>query len=110
MGRTQGVEEIRFGRFRLDFEAASWAAETPIELKNKAFDILSTLAYVLQHRVELIDELDDHRGVFAEVNVAFLSEPGLQPRPGQQPGARPPHSGCADVAGRTSVGVLRSDW
>ena len=36
--------------------------------------------YVLQHRVELIDELDDNGGVLAEVDVALLPETGLQPR------------------------------
>ena len=41
----QGAEEVRFGRFRLDVRGRKlWAAETPIELKSKAFDILSTLA------------------------------------------------------------------
>src|SRR5215207_9180321 len=45
--------------------------------------------YVLQHRVELIDELDDHGGVLAEINVALLPKSGLQPRAGQRPESAP---------------------
>jgi TolB-like protein/tetratricopeptide (TPR) repeat protein len=57
MGRTQGAEEVRFGRFRLDLRGRKlWAAETQIELKSKAFDILSTLA-VARGEVVAKDEM-----------------------------------------------------
>jgi TolB-like protein len=45
MVRTQGTGEVSFGRFRLDLRHRKlWAGEASIELKSKAFDILSTLA------------------------------------------------------------------